>query len=485
MLSKYLHFICKAAAIMLLPLLAWSCQWMKEDYNDDDEIVDSSTIEYINISISVSADNNNVTRAPQGGEYGDGFLQGINNRENAVEKITLIFYQDNAGINTTNNNAEVSFVKTYSVYPTTTFDYPNTHTHKNTEPTGFADQEIIYTTGNQKLEETPLQVGQTYKVLVVANADVIVDIGDKISTVREKVLNSVYTGTGAGIDASHFVMSSEADASVTLTNPTIDTSDGKNKIIYYFNCIHIERLAARIDYNTKGGTYDENLGGYRYSTGTGNGFFVITKVTPFNLYNEREYLFKRVQDAWPATSTVYLGDESTTNYVVDPNTANKDNSQTFSYLSPVSENMGTAFAQTMNNLSQGQTFLDEEGFNNVIIAYPRENTLMPTSSLKRYATGIAFETYVYVNATATPVRHVYYHYLRHQGELATGSYQAKEWEGLSDTEVSNSSVPMNFGVVRNNIYSITIESLNVQEGILKLKIEEEKWRHVDNPVIYI
>lgn len=480
-LSTSIKFIRQAAVLALLPWLACSCQWITDDY--DDEIDIGVAPNYINITISVSAENNASTRAPQGGEYGDGTEKGID-RENEVSFITLIFYQDNTGINTTSDDAEVLCVKQYAVRPFTEDDLPNSHTHKIGESESVQNNEVLYTTGDQKLEESTLQAGQSYKVLVVANAIVDVAVGDKIKDVRDKVTSSVYTGTGAGIDATNFVMTSETDASVVLENPTLDTSTGENRFIYYFNCIHIERLAARIDYCINNATYSATYGGYVYNEVSGNGFYVVTKVTPFNLYNESEYLFKRVQDAWPATATTYLGNETLSNYVADPNTTNKDNSHTFSYLSPIVQNMDNAYSVDMNNLSEGQ-MITSGGYNNVIIAYPKENTLLPTSHLKKYATGLAFEVKYYANTTATPVTRTYYHYLRHQGELSTGSYQAKQWADLSDTEMGLSTVSMNHGIVRNNIYRVSIEGFSAVGGTITLKIEEEKWRHVDNPTIYI
>lgn len=476
-----IKFIRQAVALALLPWLACSCQWITDDY--DDEIGIGTSPKYINITISVSAEGNSLTRAPQGGEYGDDVEKGFD-RENQVNNITLIFYQDDTGINTTSDDAKVLCVKNYAVRPYTEDDLPNVHTHKSGEPSSVQNNEVLYTTGNQKIDETPLQAGQSYKILVVANAGMDVTVGDKIKDVRDKVRSKVYDGNGVGIDATNFVMTSESDATVTLDNPTLDTSTGENRFIYYFNCIHIERLTARIDYYTIGATYDNAYGGYVYSEGSGDDFYVVTKVTPFNLYNESEYLFKRVQDAWPATATTYLGNETLSNYVADPHTDAKDNSHTFSYLCPIAENMNNGYTQVMNNLDEGQTFIIG-GFNNIIIAYPRENTLMPSSYLKQYATGLAFEVKYYANASATPVTRVYYHYLRHQGELSTGSYQANQWADLSDTEIGSSTVSMNHGIVRNNIYRVSIESFSALGGTITLKIEEEKWRHVDNPTIYI
>ena len=216
-------------------------------------------------------------------------------------------------------------------------------------------------------------------------------------------------------------------------------------------------------------------------------------MTPFNLYNDQEYLFKRVRSNWTgATPAIYyLGDESTTNYVVDPKTANKDNSNTNQpvYLSPIAEEMSNSYTQAMSSLSDGQAFTAADGYNSVIIAYPKENTLMPGSHLKKYATGIAFEAKYYANPDATPITRVYYHYLRHQGELTeNGSYQARQWNELNaDESISshNPIVPMNYGIVRNNIYRVSIEGFNTVEGTIKIKIEEKHWRHVDNPTIYI
>ena len=494
--SKSIKLIRKAAAVVLLPLLAWSCQLVTDDYDCEDDILDIAN-KYINITISVSADSNPVTRAPQGGEYGDGSEKG-KARENVVNDITLIFYEDATGINTT-SEATVACVQTYAVRAFTEDDYNNLHTHKLDESAELMGNEVLYTTGDQKLDGTGLEAGKTYKVLVVANAngEVDVKVGDKIKTdgltigLRDKVIGSIYTGTGTGvgINATNFVMASEDDAAVTLSNPKVIAAE--NKAIYYFNCIHMERLAARIDFYTAGSEYKSEYGGYKYNIGTSDddGFYVVTKVTPFNLYNENEYLFKRVQNNWSAEpTTTYLGDETASvgnagNYVVDPNTYLKDNSHSLSYLSPIAQNMTNAsYTVAMNSeMSSEQKYFIGE-YHNIIIAYVKENTLMPSSHLKKYATGIAFETQYYANASATPQKHVFYYYLRHQGEKASGSYQAKEWFGLNETEVSSDDVSMNYGVVRNNIYRIEIAGFTDR---MKLRIKVKKWDKFTHEVIYM
>lgn len=490
---KSIQLVRMVAAYMLLPLLACSCQLVTSDYDDSD--LGNDTSQYINIIISVSADNRPATRGPEGGEYGDGAERGIDPRENKVNDITLIFFKDANGINTTSSDAEVMFVKKYNVHEVAPGEIPDHHIHKTTEPYSVRSNEVLYTTGDQKLSETLLQAGETYKVLVVANADVSISVGDKIKSVgsnigvRDKLTGSFYSGTGLGINATDFVMTSESDVSVALVNPTVKKDE--NKAIYYFDCIHMERLAARIDYCTKGAVYDPDYNGYKYMVGSTGSFLIVTKVTPFNIYNEQEYLFKRVQDDWPASVTTYLGNETKTNYVVDPNTALKlNNEAAISYVNPISAllvSSTNSYAQVMADVYETSAIIDDDG-NSIIIAYPRENTLRPESLLKEYATGIAFETKYYATASSTPITRTFYHYLRHQGESTSGSsYQATELTAanVENDMVTCGSLPMNYGIVRNNIYRVAIESFNAMEGTIILKIEEEKWRHVDNPPIYI
>lgn len=473
--------------LLLMTLIVLPAVTSCYNYDQEESVVYSDpAANYINVTISVSASDNAFTRAiPNGGEYGDG-TEDANDRENEVKNITLIFYQDAAGINTTNENAEVVSVLRYAVRPMTDNDKPTIHNHKANEPSGYDGKEVLYTTGNQKLEGTLLEKNKTYKMLVVANTFVNVNIGDKIKNVRDKLASDVFNGSGIGINATDFVMASETEAEVTMNDPDdVEITSNETSMIYYFPCIHIERLAARIDYCTKGAVYDSNYNGYKYNLGLtdNDGFCVITKVIPFNIYNGQEYLFKRVRNNWTdeTPAITYLGDESTTNYVVDPKTANKDNSNTEQpvYLNPIAE-MSSIYTQTMSSLSDGQTFIDDNGYNNVIIAYPKENTLMPSSYLKKYATGIAFEAKYYASASATPVTRFYYHYLRHQGELSTGDYQAHQWDDLSDTEYC--SLPMNYGVVRNNIYRISVK---VNQQGLQFFIKVKKWDEFMHDIIYM
>lgn len=523
-------------AVILLAATA-SC------YNyDQEEIIDGKASQYINISVSVSVSNENMTRAlPAGGETGDGLEKG-NARENKVNTISLFFYEDNAGINT-NENTKVSFFATYPVKPTNPVtpedNYNNSaHNHQlddqNVGWTGESnDNEVIYSTGDQILEENTLDVTKTYHVFVVANApnELLANITagvTTISSVRNMVVSSVYDGTGVKTNAQNFVMSSERDATATFTNRKIDAE--KNTITYYFECIHIERLAARIDFlaktkNPETGDVEsaeyvdnfEEVSGYRYLIGKNTNdvphYFVLTRITPFNLMNGNEYLLKRTDDDKP-----YLHKETNTNWVLDPYTAGKNSTTEHpnylaSTLNSVKSESGFAnnITVTLSDCqtattteAEGGKFSITEGnvtADNIILNYPKENTLKGgVSPLYYYATGLAFEGYfLYADASSTntdqhinysKTRKVFYHFLRHQGEQDM-SYQALTDEDLENDEIKGklcpSSLAMNFGIVRNNIYRVSIESIKPDNDEIKvtLLIKVKKWDKFVHAPIYM
>lgn len=438
---------------------------------------------YINLTLYVSSgETSNVTRAPLGGENGDAREAGFN-RENAVSGVTVILYK---GTGLDDASAKVDFVRYFNVTEEgrdpelTTYDYDAATTFRS---------ERRYTTGDQKLANDELDFTATYHVLLVANQDVSPECpkGTFISTVRDKVITNVYSTATPQTPwtAQQFVMTSERDATIDFqTMAPVQKTSGESGLVYrVLQPLLIERMSARIDYNTKGSSYDTEKAGYIYPVGSTADKFVVTKVTPFNLYNEDEYLFKRVQDAWPATTTTYLGDETLTNYVVDTKTSQKNNTNTLTYLSPIAADMSTsAYVQTMSTVSTDAKFNDANGNRNIIIAYPKENTLMPTSQLKKYATGLAFSIDYYTGGTGTPEHRTYYYYLRHQGE-STGSYKAQQWADLVDTDDA-SAKPMNFGIVRNNIYRVSIEGMT-EDAKLILHIKVKKWDIFEHAPIYM
>ena len=471
-MSRRTNNLLRLLASLLAVMLLSACV-SREDEETFEETAENHLIKYINLSITVSTGNYATHRAPAGGENGDGREAGFE-RENVVNGITLILYKDDA-------SAKVDYI----AYFVTTLSSRQTH------QTALADktEEAVYTTGNQRLEDGAINTGDTYHAIVIANRNMTSQFpkGTPISDVRDYSFGaSLYSGDAKKPDeCNNFVMTSENDVTInfgTITPTTVGTSG----LLYTVNTpILIERMAARIDFCTQNGHYDAYYGGYIYNvTGSGD-MFVLTSVTPFNLYNENEYLLKRVQDTWPATITTYLGDETTTKYVADPNTGNKDNTNTFSYLSPLASPMSTDYQQTMTS----STFTDSDGKQSIVVGYAKENTLMPTSHLKKYATGLAITGHYYKKESGGTYtdkgERTYYGYLRHQDE-STSAYPAKSFAALSDDETG--TVPMNFGIVRNNIYRVSIESIAPETDetpTVTLNIKVKKWDLFTHATIYM
>ena len=477
-MSRRTNNLLRLLASLLAVMLLSACV-SREDEETFEETAENHLIKYINLSITVSTGNYATHRAPAGGENGDGREAGFE-RENVVNGITLILYN---GSGLDDASAKVDYI----AYFVTTLSSRQTHQTKLTGKT----EEAVYTTGNQRLEDGAINTGDTYHAIVIANRNMTSQFpkGTPISAVRDYPFGaSLYSGDAKKPnECNNFVMTSENDVTINFGGIT-PTIVGTSGLLYTVNTpILIERMAARIDFCTQNGNYDAYYGGYKYNvTGSGD-MFVLTSVTPFNLYNEKEYLLKRVQDTWPATITTYLGDETTSNYVADPNTGNKDNTKTFSYLSPLASSMSTDYQQTMTS----STFKDSDGKQSIVVGYAKENTLMPTSHLKKYATGLAITGHYYKkesDGTYTDKgERTYYGYLRHQGESTSASaYPAKSFAALSDDETG--TVTMNFGIVRNNIYRVSIESIAPETDEthpVTLKIKVKKWDLFTHAPIYM
>lgn len=521
-ISKTRPFRQLLAAVLLLPLTT-ACS-----SGDTDGLAVAPTPEiatsnhYINLNIVVSSGNEGAMRVPtaSGDNYedGDGRENG-SERENKVTGVTFMLYpvtqkSESTEYNGINESQDVklAFVKYYSVKEDTGGTLPE-------------KIEKVYTTGPQSLKG--LNLSDSYRAIVVANCDMTPQFSANTTTVKEvcdKAIKEIYTGKALGANASNFVMCSETDSEViTFTNPT---EDGSQRI-YETDPIRIERLAARVDFWMNGATYtgvtyDENTksgyvtAGYLYNVKKSSGAasddqFVLTGITPFNLYNgtATEYLIKRLNNGG---SDTYLARETQTNFVIDPNTGGKslventtlydnrlaelaeidqdlrDKEQEPTLASVTDYYQATASLRTSE--IQKATFTGDNEKDNFILCYPKENTLNGSSSLYYYATGVAIEGDYYTkNATGGYEREhrVYYGYLRHRGEqMKPGetTYKIKAVDGLEKNLPSNTGVAMNFGVVRNNIYRISIDEITDKNNIV-LQIKVKKWDEFIHDTIYM
>ena len=447
--------------------------------------------QYINLTITVSNSSDQTpTRAPLGGEDGNGRDEVPFERENKVTGITFIL----ADKSMNDPTAKIAFVKYYLVTEKTDTYPTDGHGHTDT------DIEKKYTTGDQLVRKNELDLTENkdYYVYVVANRNIPANVGDNLSTIKDKALNryEIFTGNGYAPDGcQNFAMASEQDVKINFTSTTdFDKTTESNAEHYNLKTpILIERLAARLDFctaysnNLKNATYDTytvikdgtstTATGFKYdTTPAGSGYFILESITPFNIYNEGQYLFERVTTGWTesggsysaATTPTYLGKETPANYIVDPHTAEKVTTP-IAYESLLSTTMSTTWQRTatsLNTQTSKTKVVSTIDYYNIVLAYCMENTLMPDSPLKQYATGLVITGNYYDTSNKFLTRKTFYGYLRHQGETPE-PYMIVELTGENlDLDIRTSgSIPMNFGIVRNNIYRVNIESVSLKTGI--------------------
>lgn len=471
---------------------------------------------YLNFAISI--DNGETkTRAdvPTGGENGDGREAGFE-RENTITGITVILYKDAAGINTA-GDPTLDLVRYF----------PVTLSGRDAQGTTYAvkTEEARYETGQQLISNHKLDLTATYHVIVIANAPevatTLTEGTSKLSDVRDVTLSTLYVGnaTMAADYCTNFVMSSEQDNTINFGSVTVKNLDGTaytpgNEMYYDLTSqpVVIERMAARIDFWAKNSngykTSVDNAAyttpGYEYDVTASTDKFVVTGIVPFNLVNGNatygtEYLIKRLRTAIAdATTTSYLADEGTDTWVIDPKTLTAKGTSDAPVLTSSLESVytligdGTKLENTTDNpyyhsiaamhgSTTGKSTIDSK--ENVVVAYPMENCLEPASKLYYQATGIAVVGYYYVNGTGTGTRYVYLAYLRHQGNAE--SYDVQPYTTPLGTDAVMGSTPaMAFGVVRNNIYRVNINSID-KKGSVELAIKVKKWDPFTHAFIYM
>lgn len=325
------------------------------------------------VSFSFASPQGAPTRSnnPTGGEKGDGDETG-QNYENEIKTAVAFFYQGDKGVNSDGNtsiNAAVSF---------TVGNY--------TTPGNGIDR--TYTTSPQQVD---LENG-TYNVIVVANpgTDWWTGRSLKLADVRDHIQTTAWTASGS--DYSNFVMTSAADATLTLnSNPESNPATAE---------VNVERMAARLDYKTTG-TYTCDDPAYSGAT------VEITGAALVNNLTAGSYLLKRVADDVNGTNLSYLGDETPdagvqTNYVLDPWTAGKTSANnSFTIGGEANKTAKDLYGEWFGNISQDpnhwaayvqlgtEVTVGTETWQR--IGYTLENTTAAEEAGKRYSTGVVFK----------------------------------------------------------------------------------------------
>lgn len=309
------------------------------------------------VSLSFASQQSTPTRSnPTGGEQGDGDETG-QDYENKIKSAVAFFYQGNNGVNS-DGSTKIMAVATFNV-------------RSYTEPGNGIDR--TYTTTPQQVD---LDDG-TYNVLVVANpgADWWTGQSLTLADVRNHIQTTAWTASGS--DYSDFVMTSAADATLTLnSNPESDPAKAT---------VNVERMAARLDYKAEA-SYPCTDPAYTGAT------VEITGAALVNNLTAGSYIIKRVADDVNGTNLSYLGNETAdendaaTNYVLDPWTASKNGNLYGTWFMNGSSdpNWWAGYVQPGTPVSDGAETWQR-------IGYTLENTTAADAAGSDYSTGVVFK----------------------------------------------------------------------------------------------
>lgn len=326
------------------------------------------------VSLSFASQQSTPTRSnPTGGEQGNGDETG-QDYENEIKSAVAFFYQGSGtdGVNSS-GTTPIMAVATFNV-------------GSYTEPGNGIDR--TYTTTPQQVD---LDDG-TYNVLVVANpgADWWTGQSLTLADVRNHIQTTAWTASGS--DYSDFVMTSAADATLTLnSNPESDPAKAT---------VNVERMAARLDYKAEA-SYTCTDPAYTGAT------VEITGAALVNNLTAGSYIIKRVADDVNGTNLSYLGDETPdagvqTNYVLDPWTAGKTSANnSFTIGGEANKTAKDLYGEWFGNISQDPNHwaayvqLGIEVSDGTEqwqrIGYTLENTTAAEEAGKRYSTGVVFK----------------------------------------------------------------------------------------------
>lgn len=325
------------------------------------------------VSLSFASPQGTPTRSnPNGGETGDGLETGQDN-ENAITSTVAFFYQG-SGTDGVNSKGDTPIKAAVS------FNVGSTMSGDGT-----------YTTSPQQVD---LENG-TYNVIVVANpgADWWTGKSLTLAAVRDHIQTAAWTASGS--DYSNFVMTSAADATLTLnSNPEDDPATAE---------VNVERMAARLDYKTTGTyTCDDPA----YESNNQKATVEITGAALVNNLTAGSYLLKRVADDVKGTNPTYLGDETPdagvqTNYVLDPWTADKTSTNNSFTIGSETKTAEDLYCEWFGNISQDPNYWAayvQPGTEVTVgtekwqrIGYTLENTTAAEEAGKRYSTGVVFK----------------------------------------------------------------------------------------------
>ncbi len=347
-MKYYYKHIC---GLLFLALVAVGCSQDDVAAGDGTYGGDGVSESYVTLNFTMAFAGQGTRSNPTGGEGGYDTEAGQDN-ENKISSAVAFLYQDADGVN---GDGSVTVTPVY-----------------------FND--VTEGTGNS-YSTAPVRVtlpNGDYHIIVVANPgqDNWWSAPLKLNDVRDHIQKMAWTEETDG-EYSNFLMSSENDgggfrlASRPESAPlNID--------------VDVERMAARIDYQAEGS----------FPCGDQTGSVEILGAAIVNDYNAGSYLLKRVADEVGGDVT-YLGDETLTNYVIDPKTvsgkASTDYKEDTYYPDIIDNGNDLADPNVWADYVKKGTPIAVDGKTWNRIGYTMENTTPTTSDLASTNTGVVFK----------------------------------------------------------------------------------------------
>lgn len=479
----------------LLALLVTAC---KDDTLPASPAEEEEAGSGVYVSVVVNTGGSNASRVPTPGEDGDLPKQPGTGDENMVHDLTVFFLDDDLN-NATTINASAYF--------------------SEKEITPEASGNITRYTVQKEIEG--LYVGNTYHVLVIANAGDLTNEITDIEELKNKTFNEVIVTHDT---EQWFLMASEKDSG------EIEIRANNSEYNPTWVSVDVERMTARVDC-AWGNEYE--ISGNNMPSEGGNPSqnekdkVKILGAALVNRYAGDTYAFKRVTNNVITLSDVtYLGDEAAdaSNYVLDPLTVpGKHNSHyTYYYMEYVNWDIENDFANPIGN----NVTSEQGGRTYYRLSYARENInttaqLSETDGIQRYATGIMFKAqytpagfsegetfYRYTSRngngstlyTADALMDAFPETFTEENQSAWGDIDGCDvflngccyyvyWIRHADGENTNVISPMEYAIVRNNIYQLYVYSIrqlgtpepdsNVEEINTGVHFQVSEWDRIN------
>lgn len=456
-----LRSIAYSIVVLLLALSAAGC---RKDLSLP-AALEESEAGGIYINIAVSAGTAPVVKSPNPGEEGDGPESGTD-AENTVNDLNVYFFEgDNApeggerpGLNSADGGIPVKHL------------YVGKQQLTLQQAAGTKYDAVYMAT--EEVSDL-LEVGRTYDVVVIANAGAeITDIAT-LSDLQDKVFGKddlIKTAQNGAVQS--IMMASAEPASFTLEaeNNTPATAAGVS--------VELERMVARIDCTvdniyTVPGTQDKV---------EMEGIYIV------NRYKGETYAFKRVTEnlTTDPVKIEYLGKEKVENYIAANYVLNP---KTLSQQKPQETDYDVYFNTYFSGDGWTSAYQDGSRINNntqfLYTSYVLENVMIngPDVSVNDYSTGIVFAA-VYspdgIDGEGNKADFYWYNGEAYSSLESIGLPGATEnnyenygirfykggrcyytyWINHADDGDDNRIGPMEFAIVRNNVYKINVTGIS-------------------------